>query len=90
MSEDTAPSAGHEAHEALRTLYHVALSADPHNVPQVTQAYLRLVDYMGSVEDCQPGVEPERLSALGRLLLESGDITAMGARMLEKVARDRS
>lgn len=85
IETETVPSAGHDAHEALRTLYHFALSGDGGSAERVTAAYLLLVEYMS----LQGGsVHPERVSAMGRLLLESGDITPMGARMLDKLAEE--
>lgn len=82
--EETAPSAGHTAHEALRRLYHAATCGDSTDPVAAEEAYLQLIEYMGTHR--QPGVSPDRVRAAGRMLLESGDITHMGARMLNKIA----
>lgn len=77
-------------HEALTTLYDVALSSDEDGgALRATNAYATLVDFIADVQMPDPaGVEPERLIAAGRLLLHSGDITPMGVIVLEKIAAE--
>lgn len=84
------PGGWRNVHDALTALYDVALSApNPHDVMRATRAYSTLIDFISNVEmPDPPGVEPERMVALGRLLLDSGDITPYGAIMLERIAAE--
>lgn len=77
-------------HDALTGLYDVALSSpNPHDVLRATNDYATLIDFIANVQMPDAvGVEPERLIALGRLLLDSGDITPMGVIMLERIAEE--
>lgn len=84
MPEPQGENVENAAHQALRTLYHCALAGDPRRESDVRDAYLVMVDYLGT----PAGIEPERIIACGRLLLHSGDITPMGVIILEKIAME--
>jgi hypothetical protein len=83
------PRGWRDVHDALTTLYDVALSSpNKDDVLTATNAYAILIEFIANAQTEPAGVEPERIIALGRLLLDSGDITPMGVIMLEKIAAE--
>jgi hypothetical protein len=83
------PRGWRSVHDALTSLYDIALSSpNRDDILTATNAYAVLIDFIANVQVPTPAIEPERLIALGRLLLDSGDITPMGVIMLEKIAAE--